>query len=104
MDPLNSKIAGMLKKTAPRLVFALICGLAYFVIVMRFVSAYTSHAALMAMFIAPAVICGGAYIVIVILKRAFENEGRGIAATFYMNLFIILTAALIAAASAAGAL
>lgn len=104
VEKINNKIIGMLQKNTPRLVFALICGLAYFVIVMRFVAGYTSHAGLMAVFIAPAVICGGAYIVIVTLKRAFEQEGaeRRALTAFYMNVCIIIIAAVFAAALAAG--
>lgn len=105
MDKFNGKITDMLRKTSPRLIFALICGLAYFVIIMRFAAAYTDHAGLMAMFVAPAVICGGAYIVIVTLKRAFEEGGeeKRVPAVFYLNMCIIIMAALFAAAFAAGA-
>lgn len=101
MEKFNSNITAMLMKNTPRVIFALICGLAYFVIVMRFVAAYTAHAGLMAIFIAPAVIFGGAYIVIVMLKRGFEDNGneRSILVTFYMNLCIIIIAAVVFAAT-----
>lgn len=105
MKKFHGKVLKMLQATAPRLIFALICGAAYFMIVIRFIMAYTAHVGLMALFIAPAVICGGAYLVIRLLRHAFEIEENAESTAlmvFYLNLWIVIIAALFAVAWAMG--
>lgn len=101
MKKFNQSILDMLQKPIPRLIYALICGVAYFIIIMQFVSAYTQQGSLMGLFIAPAVICGGAFIVIKILRNTYENreENEALKApyifmVFYTNLGIIAIAIL----------
>ena len=105
MKKINNTIIKMLKSTAPRLIYALICGAAYFAIIMNFVAAHTAHAALMALLIAPAVICGGAYIIIGLLRSSLEGEEENTSAAlmlFYINVWVIVIAAVFTAAMLMG--
>ena len=101
MKKINQLIIDMLQKPVPRLIYALICGIAYFIIIMQFVSSYTQQGSLMGLFIAPAVICGGALLVVKMLRNAFENKEEDepvnnayIYTLFYTNLGIIAIAIL----------
>lgn len=97
MNKLHQKLIDAFRKPAPLLSFGLICGCAYFMIVFRFITAYTLHANLLSFFFAPAIICGGAFIVIKSIKKSLEspNPKTGILILFYGNLWIIAIAILI---------
>lgn len=101
MKKINQSIIDMLQKPVPRLIYALVCGVAYFIIIMQFVSSYTAQGGLMGLFIAPAVICGGALIIVKTLRNTFENVEEGepvnnayVLTLFYANLGIIAIALL----------
>lgn len=101
MKKFNQSIIDMLQKPVPRLIYALVCGVAYFIIIMQFVSAYTVQTGLMGLFIAPAVICGGALIIVKMLRNTFENveedepvNNAYVLTLFYTNLGIIAIAVL----------
>ena len=89
---MNNQILKLLKNTWGLLIFALLAGGAYFVIVLRFVIMNTNNGSgLLAYFFAPAVICGAALILIKIIKQCIE-EGRSGAAIILFWLHILLMA------------
>lgn len=98
MKKFHQKILTMLSQNTPLLVFALVCGAAYFMIILRFIMFYTSHVGLAALFTFPAVICGGAFIVIKMIRHGFETDkghgGSAVLMLFYMNAWIIIIALL----------
>lgn len=103
MTVMNNKILELLKRPYALLVWALICGAAYYVIIGRFVFAYTNTQAggslLMWLFL-PAVICGAALILVKVVKQAREKENdRGILILFYTHLLIIAMGIVFLAAS-----
>ena len=105
MKKINNTILKMLKSPVPRLVYSLICGAAYFAIIMNFVASHTAHAALMALLIAPAVICGGAYLIIRLLRNSLEGEEENASAAlmlFYLHLWVIVIAVVFTAAMLMG--
>lgn len=99
---MNKIIINKLQKPIPRLIFALICGLAYFAIIMSVISDYTAYTGLAGLFAAPLIICGGAYLVVRLLRNAFEDSEtineKSVYSTFYMNLIIIIIAVFISVA------
>ena len=61
---MEDKIVNLLDNTVPRLVFALLSGLAYFTIIYRFIVAHTERGGgLLAFFFCPAIVCGAALII-----------------------------------------
>lgn len=93
---MNKFIIEILQKPIPRLIYSLICGLAYFAIIMHVISDYTAYTGLAGIFTAPLIICGGAYLVVRLLRNAFEESEEinknSVYSTFYMNLIIIIIA------------
>ena len=95
---MEDKIVNLLDNTVPRLVFALLSGLAYFTIIYRFIVAHTERGGgLLAFFFCPAIVCGAALIIIKLLKQAKENENKsGITMLFCIHIILILIAAIYA--------
>lgn len=89
---MNNKIIDLLKKTAPRLIFALLCGGAYYIIVLRFIVAHTSlGGGMLGFFFLPAIVCGMALIIVKILKTQEEQGNTGvILAVFWSHILLIL--------------
>lgn len=102
MKKINSCIEKILINPTQRLIFALLAGVGYFVIVMKFVISFTAHAGLMGLFIAPAVICGTALVIIKSIKKYIDAEETPNAAIFYINFAVIIMAIIFAFAQMAG--
>ena len=93
---MEDKIVNLLDNTVPRLVFALLSGLAYFTIIYRFIVAHTERGGgLLAFFFCPAIVCGAALIIIKLLKQAKENKS-GETMLFCIHIILILIAAIYA--------
>ena len=95
---MNNQILKLLENTWGLLIFALICGAAYFVIVLRFVLMNTNNGSgLIAYFFAPAVICGAALLIVKIIKQCLSDGRTGAALALFwahaafivMNVFIL---------------
>ena len=88
---MNRKILNFLNSAAGQLIFALVCGCAYFSIVLKFIMTYTVNGgALLAFFFAAAIICGAALIIIKLMKQFREQENeQGILNLFYIHLVVI---------------
>jgi biotin transporter BioY len=56
------------------LIFSLLCGMAYFIIILSFILKNTAQAGLLAFFFAPAIIAGIALIIIKNVRRFAEEE------------------------------
>lgn len=80
---LNSKYGG--------LVFSLLSGLAYFIIIMNFIMSHTQNGGLLGIFFFPAIICGTALVLLKALKRLCDEDRRkSAAALIYIHLALIL--------------
>ncbi len=81
---MNNQILNLLKNTWGLLIFALLSGGAYFVVVLRFVLMNTNNGSgLLAYFFAPAVICGAALILIKLIKQCLADERNTAAAVLF---------------------
>lgn len=67
----------MQKKNAP-LIFSLIGGLGYFMVVLKFITVYTasSQGWLLGFFFFPAIVCGAALVLLKTLKKCLDEENR----------------------------
>ena len=102
MKKINTCIEKILMNPTKRLIFALLAGVGYFVIVMKFVISFTAHAGLMGLFIAPAIICGTALVIIKTIKKYIDAEEIPPASIFYINFAVMIMAIVFAAAQIAG--
>ncbi len=75
---MNKKIINILGTTVGQLVFALLSGAAYFMVILRFIAEWSGGSMLIAFFFAPAVICGAALVIIKLMKQARENENYSV--------------------------
>lgn len=85
-------ILKLLSNTAARLIFALLCGGAYYIIALRFIIAHTSAGGgLLGFFFLPAIVCGMALVIVKILKTQEEQGNTGvILAVFLSHIILIL--------------
>lgn len=97
---MNNKILKLLKSTAPRLVFALLGGGAYYIIALRFILAHTDNGGgLLGFFFFPAIVCGMGLIIIKILRSLEEQENtRAMLAVFWTHVILIIVSAAFLAA------
>lgn len=71
---MNNRILKTLTTTAGRLIFALLAGLGYFMVILRFVIEWSGGSALIAFFFAPVIICGAALVLVKLMRQAEEAE------------------------------
>ena len=88
---MNKKILDLLNTTAGQLVFVLLCGLGYFMVMSGFLVTNSNGSGLLAFFFAPAIICGAALVIIKLMKQARENENENaILKIFYLHLVLVV--------------
>lgn len=91
---MNNWLMKFMDNPCKRLVWALVCGLAYCAIIARFVFDYTNTAfggGIIMWFFFPAIICGAALLLIKTVKRASDEEKWGsIKTLFYAHLAVIV--------------
>lgn len=56
------------------LIFSLLSGFAYFIVILSFILGADSRSGLLAFFFAPAIICGAALIIFKMIRQFIENE------------------------------
>ena len=56
------------------LIFTLVSGLAYFIVILNFIISQNAKALLLGFFFAPAIICGAALILFKMIRTFLENE------------------------------
>ena len=72
------------------LVFSLLCGIAYFIIILSFILKNTAQGGLLAFFFSPAIIAGAALIIIKTVKRLQEEEKfRNINLFLYSHIILM---------------
>lgn len=96
---MNKKILKILNTTYGQLIFSLLGGTAYFMVLLKGIIRFSSGQSLLAVWFAPLIICGAAIVIIKLMKQARANENnKAISAIFWLHtmLFIIGTAMVIA--------
>ncbi|MBR0365924.1 MAG: hypothetical protein IJH94_03885 [Clostridia bacterium] len=96
---MKNKILTWLDTTAGRLIFALAAGVAYYIILLRWIIEWSRGLVIIAASVAPVIICGAAIIIIKLMKQAKEdNNDTAIFRLFILHviLFIISMAFLAA--------
>lgn len=89
---MNNKIIHLLKKTAPRLIFASLSGAAYYIIVLKFILSHTNNGGgLLGFFFLPAIVCGMALVLIKVLRSKEEEDNKGaMLRIFWAHLALII--------------
>lgn len=88
---MNKKILNLINTTAGQLIFALLSGLGYFMLISGWVIEFSKGSWLLLLYFAPVVICGAAIIIIKLIKQAREagNE-QTILKIFWIHICVIL--------------
>ena len=88
---MNKKILNLINTTAGQLVFALLSGLGYFMLISGWVIDFSKGSWLLLLYIAPVVICGVAIVVIKLIKQAREAENeKNILRMFWLHVVVII--------------
>lgn len=89
---MNNKIINLLQNTWGLLVFALLSGGAYYVVVLKFILSHTeSGGGLLGFFFLPAIICGAGLVLIKVIKQCMENSrNSAIIALFWIHVVFML--------------
>ena len=88
---MKKKIVDFLGKTAPQLVFALLSGCAYFMILLPVITRYSKGSAFLAFQFSPLIICGAALVIIKLMKQARANENENaIFALFVIHVLLFI--------------
>ena len=92
---MKNKIIQLLQSTAGMLIFALLSGCAYYIVVLKFILSHTSvGGGLLGFFFLPAIIFGAALVLIKIIKQCMENGNyNAVNLIFRLHIvFIIISA------------
>ncbi len=87
---MNKKILNLLNTTAGQLIFALLAGLGYFMLIGGWIIDLSNGQWLMLMYLAPVIICGGALVLVKLMKSAREAENNSnILKIFWLHIAVI---------------
>lgn len=88
---MNKKILNMINTTAGQLIFALLSGLGYFMLVSGWILDFSRGIWLILMYVSPIIICGAALVIIKLIKQAREAENeKTILRIFWLHICVIL--------------
>ena len=97
---MNKKILNMINTTAGQLIFALLSGVGYFMLVCGWILDFSRGMWLMPLYLAPIIICGAALIIIKLIKAASESENETtILKIFWLHIAVIVLGVLFTIAS-----
>lgn len=86
---MNKKLLRVLTTTAGRLIFALLAGCGYFMIVLRVITAASGGSSFLAYSFSPLIICGAALVIVKLMRGAEENENQAaILKLFWIHLAV----------------
>ncbi len=87
---LNKKILNIMNTTAGQLIFALLAGCGYFMIILKFIIDASNGSAFLAYSFSPLIICGAALVIIKLMKQSRENGNHGaILKLFWVHAAVI---------------
>ncbi|MGM9937375.1 MAG: hypothetical protein ACI38A_08525 [Candidatus Ornithomonoglobus sp.] len=87
---MNKKILNILNTTAGQLIFSLLAGGGYFMIILKFIISASNGSAFLAYSFSPLIICGAALVIVKLMKQARENENPGaIIKLFWIHIAVI---------------
>lgn len=96
---MNKKILDMINTTAGQLIFALLSGLGYFMLVSGWILDFSRGIWLILMYVSPIIICGAALVIIKLIKQARDAENeKTILRIFWLHVCVILLGILFVAA------
>lgn len=78
LTDMNKRIINLVGTTAGQLIFALLSGAGYYMVLLRLIVSWSNGSALLAFFFAPVIICGAAIVLIKTMKQARENDNEGL--------------------------
>ncbi len=88
---MNKKILNVLNTTAGQLIFALLAGSAYFMVLLKVIISWSSGQSLLAIWFAPLIVCGAALVIIKLMKQARENGNeKSILTVFWLHLILFV--------------
>lgn len=97
---MQKKILSLINTTAGQLIFSLLSGLGYFLIISGWILDLSRGMWLILLYIAPIIICGGAIIIIKLIKQAREVENeKNILRIFWLHIAVIIIGVIFAIAN-----
>lgn len=86
------------EKRSGELVFSVVCGIAYWIIVQHLIYSYSPDAMLLGLYFLPALICGSALFLIKAIRSAKETESyTRLKVLFWVHLPLVVVACVFAA-------
>lgn len=93
---LNKKIINILNTVSGQLIFVLLSGLGYFMMLAGPIIEMSRGMWLLLLFFAPVIICGSALVLIKLIKQAIENENNAsILKVFWIHICVIIIGAVL---------
>ena len=97
---MNKKILNILNTTVGQLIFALLSGLGYFMLVGGWIMDFSKGEWLMLLYLAPIIICGAALVIVKLIKAARDAENNGtILRIFWLHIAVIILGIVFATAN-----
>lgn len=91
---MNKRILKILNSTVGRLVFSLLCGVGYFMLVSGWILDMSRGIWLILLYFAPVIICGAAIVIIKLIKQANNTENdNAILKMFWLHIAVIIIGA-----------
>lgn len=88
---MQKKILSLINTTAGQLIFSLLSGLGYFLIISGWMLDLSRGIWLILMYVAPIVICGAALVIIKLIKQAREADNeKNILRIFWLHIAVIV--------------
>ncbi len=88
---MQKKILSLINTTAGQLIFSLLSGLGYFLIISGWILDLSRGIWLILMYVAPIVICGAALVIIKLIKQAREADNeKNILRIFWLHIAVIV--------------
>ena len=94
---MRNNVMKLLQNTWGLLIFALLSGLAYYAVILKFILQNTNAGGnLLGFFFMPLIICGAALVIVKVVKQCIENgDDRKAVAIFWAHVAFMIIAAVI---------
>ena len=91
-------IVKLIQKNSGRLIFSLLSGIAYFIVLLKLLTLYSSQQnGLILIFFLPAIICGAALVLFKSFTNMLESDNlKGVKTMFIMHVILIIIAVVFA--------
>lgn len=88
---MSNRIKNAITTVAGRLIFALLSGCGYFMILLRFIKDMSNGSGFLAFIFAPLIICGAALVIVKLIRQAQDAENdSAIVSLFWVHVCVFI--------------